>query len=501
MGQIRKQAIISSIVTYIGFAIGFVNTWLFIRSGEHSFTPAQYGLTRLFFDLGQLIFAVASLGIPPVLLKFFPYYRDRLPLKQNDLYTWTLVFPLIGFVLVLIGGFLFEPLIVRKFSERSELFVLYYPWVFFFGLGTLLFSIFETFSWTHQQTILPNFLRETGLRILTSILLLLFYFRFIGFDTFIKLFSFLFLVIALILGVTLKAKNYFGITFQISTVTQKFKKKMLALSGYVYSGTIIVILSQVADTIIIAGISKKGIHDAGVYNLATYIANLIQVPQRSIIAVTVPALSIAWKNKNLPEINRLYRRTSINLLLLGLFIFTGIWLNIHEIFRLIHIQSEYETGLYVILILGITKIIDAGTGVNAQIIATSSQWKFEFYTGIILVVLILPLNYFLVKHLGIIGSAYANLISFTIYNTIRYFFLWTHYKLQPFNMKTLYSIVMAVVVYGIAYVLFKDNHNWMGIVYRSCLYAALFISGIFLFRLTPDALQLTEQLRTKWKKN
>jgi O-antigen/teichoic acid export membrane protein len=155
----------------------------------------------------------------------------------------------------------------------------------------------------------------------------------------------------------------------------------------------------------------------------------------------------------------------------------------------------------VILILGITKIIDAGTGVNAQIIATSSQWKFEFYTGIILVVLILPLNYFLVKHLGIIGSAYANLISFTIYNTIRYFFLWTHYKLQPFNMKTLYSIVMAVVVYGIAYALFKDNHNWMGIVYRSSLYAVLFITGIFLFRLTPDALQLTEQLRTKWKKN
>ena len=41
-------------------------------------------------------------------------------------------------------------------------------------------------------------------------------------------------------------------------------------------------------------------------------------------------------------------------------------------------------GLCVVFILGIAKIIDAGTGVNSVIIATSTLWKFEFYTGVVL---------------------------------------------------------------------------------------------------------------------
>ncbi len=33
MSQIRKQSIISSVVVYIGFALGFFNIYLFTRSG------------------------------------------------------------------------------------------------------------------------------------------------------------------------------------------------------------------------------------------------------------------------------------------------------------------------------------------------------------------------------------------------------------------------------------------------------------------------------------
>jgi hypothetical protein len=73
MGTIRKQAIFSSIVIYVGFFIGAINTWLFIKSGAGTFTPAQYGLTRLFFDVGQLMFTVASVGIIAAIYKFFPF--------------------------------------------------------------------------------------------------------------------------------------------------------------------------------------------------------------------------------------------------------------------------------------------------------------------------------------------------------------------------------------------------------------------------------------------
>ncbi len=64
-----------------------------------------------------------------------------------------------------------------------------------------------------------------------------------------------------------------------------------------------------------------------------------------------------------------------------------------------------------------------GTGVNSQIIGTSTLWRFEFFTGMILLAITLPLNYVLAKKMGVVGPAIATLISYTVYNAIRYFFL------------------------------------------------------------------------------
>ena len=500
MGEIRKQAILSSIVIYAGFGIGFVNTWLFIRSGIGDFTPAQYGLTRLFFDVGTLMFAVASLGVISVIFKFFPYYQERVPYKQNDLYGRAFLFAGIGFSLVLLGGWLFEPLIIRKFSERSLLFVDYYYWIFFFGIGILLFNILDAVSVSNRQAILPNFLRETGLRFITCLLLVLYVFKIIDFKLFIQLFSFQFLIIAVFLLIILRSRKQLPLTLHKSIVTKKFSRKMTTLAGYIYGGSIITILSQVIDSILIASISEKGIHDAGVYNLATYIANLIQVPQRSMISATIPVLVLAWKNKHMHEIDRLYKRSSINLLLVGLFLFFSIWMNFSDLFELLGIQNDYKAGMSVVLIIGITKLIDAGTGINAQIISTSSQWRFEFITGILLVLLMLPLNYILIKEYGITGSAYANLLSFTIYNLVRYGFLWYRYRLQPFTPKTFYSILIAAGIYFIVTFFFNEVSGWGGLILRNLCFSVFFIGAVFVFNLTPDAGQLWNHLKFRFRK-
>ena len=494
MGTIRKQAIYSSIVIYVGFLIGAVNTWLFTKNG--AFTTSEYALTRLFFDVGQMIFAFASFGIPVVIYKFYPYYKDNLSKKENDLMTWSLLTGLCGFVLVVLGGWVFEPLIVKKFSANAILFVAYYKWVFPFGFGILFFIILETFSGTLRKTILPNFLKETGLRLLTLVLIICYYLKLINYDSFIKIFAFLYLSIAIILFTVLFKSRQLQFTFKISRVTEKFRKKILTLAGFVYSGQIIMTLALVVDGIFLA--SLKNIATAGIFSFAIYIASFVQVPQRSIVAITLPALSQAWKDKDMPEINRIYNRTSINLLLAALFIFLGIWLNLADAFKVLDIQKEYTTGFTVVFIIGISRIIDAGTGVNGQIIGTSTQWRFEFFTGIVLLLLILPLNYFLIKKFGMTGAAYATLISFTIYNFIRFLFLWKRYNLQPFTKKTFLSIVVAAVCYFITYYLFTNFEGWLGIILRSVFFTVLFFSCVFVFKLTPDAMQLVEVAKKRW---
>ncbi len=498
MGDIRRQTILSSIVIYIGFVIGLINTYFYVKNG--TFTTVQYGLTRLFNDIGITFSSFATLGVTSYIYKFHPFYKQNLSKKENDQAAWCAIVITIGFILVVIGSILFKPLFIQKFSERSPLLITYYYWILPFSCGILFFTIFEALAWFEGKSIFTNFLKETGIRVIQTVIILAFVFGWISFDTFIKGFSFTFPVIAIVLISYLLYTKRLQFNFTISRVTRKFYKKIIWLMMLIYGSVIVTTLAQYIDSIIIASVSKKGLADVGIYTLAGFIATTIQVPQRSIISAVVPVLSNSWKTKNFNEISRIYTRTSINLLLLALFIFFIIWLNFDDMFTVLNINRNYEEGKMVILILGISKIIDAGTGVNSQIIGTSNFWRFEVLTGVLLLAISIPLNYILVKAYGINGSALSNLIAFFIYNFVRLFFIWKKFKMQPFSSKTVIALISSFIIYVFCYYLFRNLNNWFGIIVRSCVFSIGFILSVIYFRLTPDAYQLWEIAISRFKR-
>ena len=85
-----------------------------------------------------------------------------------------------------------------------------------------------------------------------------------------------------------------------------------------------------------------------------------------------------------PEISRIYQRSCINMLIISVFLFGNLWLNLTDGLQVLHIQDKYAEGIPLVLILGFIRIIDAGTGVNAQVIGASNFWKFEFISGVIM---------------------------------------------------------------------------------------------------------------------
>ncbi|TAH10294.1 MAG: lipopolysaccharide biosynthesis protein, partial [Sphingobacteriia bacterium] len=286
MGTIRKQTIISSVVVYFGFFIGAINQYFYLKNGL--FTLEQYGVTRIFFDFAQNMFAFGALGIIPVIYKFYPYYKDNLEAHKIDLMTWGMVSAFIGFVLVIILGWYFQPVFVHQFSEKSKLIVDYYYWMFPFAMGMLFFSVMEGFAWALQKSVLSNFLKETGLRILTSVIILLYYFKLIKFEDFVHLFAFLYLVIFLVLAAYLYKSKLLHFPTTVSRVSKKFWKKMMGMQLLIYSGTIIASVAATIDSFIIAKFQGLGV--VAVFGMAQYAANLIQVPQRSIQAVSSSVL-------------------------------------------------------------------------------------------------------------------------------------------------------------------------------------------------------------------
>ena len=237
MGSIRKQTIISSILVYVGFAIGFVNNYFFTRNG--SFTPAEYGLTRIFTDFAQNMFAFGSLGVVPIIYKFYPYYKDNLQEKEIDLITWSFFLSIIGFVLVLACGVYFEPYFIEKYQVKSPLILDYYFWMFPFAMGMLFFCVLESFSWALNLSVVSNFLKETGLRLLTAVLIALFYLKLIDFKVFIYLFSIQYLMLFVILLSYLVKSGKLHFPTTVSRVTKKFWKKMVSIQVLVFGGALI----------------------------------------------------------------------------------------------------------------------------------------------------------------------------------------------------------------------------------------------------------------------
>ncbi len=497
MSQIRRQSIISSVMVYFGFSLGFLNTYLFTKDG--GFTKEQYGLTSIFIAIATLMYSFANIGMTSYIYKFYPYYNDNLDKKRNDILTWALVVSLIGFCFVAVSGIYFKDIIIRKFGQNSPELVQYYFWIFPFGLGLTLYSILESYSWQLKKSVLTNFLREVQFRLFTTILIVLTFAGFLTkFDMFIKVYSFTYLGIALILLFYLLLKGYIHLTFTVSIVSKKFFKKILILVGFVYGGTLVTGISLVFDSLLIASVLKNGLAQLAIYTLAQNIASLIQAPQRGIVSSSIAALSKAWKDKDIPRIDRIYKQSSINQLIFAMGMFSLIWLNFSDAVFSFHMQKGYIDAKWVFFFIGFMRIIDMGTGVNAQIIGTSTKWKFEFFTGIILILLTLPLNYILTKYYyGIVGTAIANLIAFTVYNSIRYFFLQKRFNLQPFSKQTAYTILLGLASFFICYFLFNNYHGFPGMFIRSICFIAIYAAGTVYLKLSVDVLPVWNTLLKK----
>ena len=104
--------------------------------------------------------------------------------------------------------------------------------------------------------------------------------------------------------------------------------------------------------------SHLGLDYAGIYSIAFYIVAVIEIPSRSIAAISSPLASSALKEGDTDTVNHLYRKVSLHQLLIGGFVFLLIWINIDNIFALIPNGEIYTKGKWVVFFLALAKLIE-----------------------------------------------------------------------------------------------------------------------------------------------
>ena len=494
MGIIQRQSIKSTIAITAGFVIGAVNLLILFPA---FFSQAEIGMTRALMDISLTLATLATLGSLPVIYKFYPFYKDYLDKDKNDLPFISGVVCLFGFLLVLLGGYIFQDWMIRKLGKSPE-FANYFYTIYPYTLLFILFLWLEAFGWGLKKTVLTNFLKETLFRLLVTVLIVLFAAKVLNLDQFMNLYSIVYLLPVLLLLYFLVKSGAWKFKIQKpSRVTLRLGKRMLSFGIYVFSAQLLNVLARTSDTIFAIGF--QGLAQAGIFAIATYLITVMEIPQRSINSISVPVLAESWKNKDMDNIEMIYKKSVSNLLVIGTGLFSLILLTVPDVVDMLNYfgrrtNADYSIIIQIVFFMGIARVIDLGTGINAQIIATSNFWKFDFYNNILYTLLSLPLNYFLINKYGIVGLAYANLVALTAYNVVRYIFLWKKFRLQPYTINCLFTILIAAACFFITWFIPFEIHWLLSIMLKSFIFCTLFIPLIVYSNVAPEISWVTKNL-------
>ncbi len=493
MTQIRKKSIVVTVYIYIGFAIGALNTLLF--ANKLYFTQSEYGLTRAMIDVAIMCSAFAAVGVPMYIIKFFPYYNKRLTKQHNDLLGRAILITIIGLVIVIIASIIAQPLVIRKYSGNAPLLVTYFYYTIPITIGYVLYTLLDTYAWNYGLQVYTNVLKEVVVRLIVLILILLYLTNVITLHAFFILFSLQYLVVCVILIIKLNSIGAMAIQLKQSIVSIKFNKQIRSLMLFGFAGSLVGAIKVALDSIILSSI--KGLAYAAVYTFVGFAASLLQAPFRSMVSVTFPLLVTAWQQKNKAEIQRLYQRSSINLLLFSIFIFGIIVLNFEHAIYLFHLNENYLTGKNLLYILCIAYIIDLGTGLNGQIIQASTAWRFEFYTNVLLAAILIPFTYYFTVWYGLIGPAIATLIGITVYNIIRIVYLYTKYQFFPFTTKSLWVLITFTALILACTYTNQWLTMWPSLIVTNVLYCTLAMVLVYTLKLSPDVQPVLNTIATR----
>ncbi len=189
----------------------------------------------------------------------------------------------------------------------------------------------------------------------------------------------------------------------------------------------------------------KDISQNALYAVAIFISTVIIVPYRAMNQIVAPITAKLMSENKHDELNELYKKSAINLQVIGGFIMMLIFLNIKELYRII--PDEYSGGIWVVFMIGLCKFYDVLLGNNNSIIVNTKYYRTVLLFGIMTVVLMIVLNAIFIPLYGIEGSAFATLITIMIYNTIKLLYVVIKMNLYPFTIKTLYSLGILVTCF------------------------------------------------------
>jgi O-antigen/teichoic acid export membrane protein len=488
MGIVLRQSAKSVFANLLGVGLGAFNIlWLF----PTYLSAQEIGILSTLESASVVGSIFAGLGVNVITDRFFPLHKNP-DTKHGGYFGFLLIYFCITWASF---GLLFYALYdfylsfyTQKSPEIASFFYLVFPFA-----GLLSFQLLlESLARVYMRVALPALFREVVLRVFITFTVLLYVGKFVDFAQVVSLRVWCYAgVCGLMLGYLVRL----GIPFWYIDRHFFRRENILPIVQFgflTFGGAISITLVVKLDVLMLGALLNQA--QVGIFTVAFFIGNVLEIPRKSVAAISTPLLSQAWKDNNLAYLQKIYQQSSINSLIVGGWFFLGIWLNIDSLFAYIPHSEVYKAGKYVVLVVAITRLIDMSMGLNSEIITQSRYYLFNFVSVALLLVMVIVFNLWFIPLYGIIGASVGSLLSILASNVVKFLFLYIKFGFQPFTWAHGRIMLVFLVCFQIAWIpVFLPA--WADIGLRSGLITLLYWSLHLAFRTSDEFAQLWQTLK------
>lgn len=478
MGVIVKQGIKGTFLSYLGAFLGYAN-WVFLL--PLFMNKSEMGLVRVLMDSATLLATIFGFGIPQAIVRFYPFGNKNFSREY---------FATFGFI-ALAAGILFIPFffVMRSalesfFSEKAPLFNHYVLALIPIVLFSIAFDFFEAMNRIRLNITGAIFIKEVLFRLLIMLFITGYGLKIYDINLLIVLLVSCYGIQACTMGILFLTRwsPDKGVFSPSKPSREQLRYMFLLLLGS--GGTII---ANQIDSVMTGGL--KGLDYAAVYAMAFFMSSVVYMPSRSVNSISSSVVAAHFNSGNMDALRSMYRKSSIQLFLIGTPIFLGIWFNIDFIFSLIPEDKtsslSFADGKWVFFILGITRLFDMFLGINGVILVNSKYYLWHMITMPLLALLTIITNLIFIPIMGINGAALATLISVVGYNALRFLVLWIKLDMQPFTRQSALLLLLVSGLIGLS-ILFSFQNHFIQLSYSILLLFLGFCVPVYLLKISPD---------------
>ncbi len=224
----------------------------------------------------------------------------------------------------------------------------------------------------------------------------------------------------------------------------------------------------------------------GIYTLGVYLATIIEAPKRAISQTSSPLIAKAWGENNINEVTKISRLTSLGQQLIGSLLFILLWTSINDIYSIIPKDAIYSSGKWVVLFIGITKVIGMAFGTTNESLAYSPKFRSNLIFAIATLIVTIITNLILIPELGMFGAAIASLISLTAVLLVKFFFVRYHFNINCFSKKNILVLLLTLLSLTIGHFIPNFESAYLNILYKSSVIFLTFLLPIYFFKISPE---------------